>query len=293
MVCSAAAHFLQAQELYVFTEPASNMAAHSLGFRLSNYLMPSAHGAKTSFRTDPEIMWGYNKNWMFHASGYFSNMYQTGLKAEGASLYTKYRFYSKDDIHAHFRMAAFGKIAVIGNPPTQAHTTMHTYTDAQGNTMWYPETKQIRNNDLALDGNHSGYQLGLVATQLKNKLAVSASASYINRLNNPGYDNFETIDARHAVNFSASAGYLLFPKNYVDYGQTNVNLYVEMLGSKPIDGASYMLDAAPAVQFIFNSIARVDIGYRFRIAGNASRMNNQAFLVRLEYNWLNAFQSKN
>ncbi|MEO6453451.1 MAG: hypothetical protein ABIN97_05230, partial [Ginsengibacter sp.] len=66
----------------------------------------------------------------------------------------------------------------------------------------------------------------------------------------------------------------------------------EMLGQTFTDKKQSYMDIAPAVQFIFNSIARVDVGYRTQIAGNTSRLSNNNFMVRLEYNLLNVFAKK-
>ncbi|MES2773798.1 MAG: hypothetical protein V4722_06420 [Bacteroidota bacterium] len=290
--CCAGISFLQAQELYVFTEPASNMATGSFGFRLNNYAMPMSHSTKTSYRLEPELMWGASKNLMVHAAAYASNMFQSKMRVEGGSLYAKYRFLSKDDIHSHFRMAAFGKLSLIDNPVLEAATTTHTYYDGQGNPYLHDITDYYQSNQMNIDGDHSGYQLGVVATKLQHKLAVSGSASYMHRLDNLKGQKFAATDARHALNFTASAGYLLLPKEYTSYGQTNFNLYLEMLGYVPMDTRGYSIDAAPAVQFIFNSIARLDFGYRFQIAGDVSRHYKSMFLLRLEYNWLNAFSKK-
>lgn len=282
----------RSQELYVYTEPASNMATGSIGFRMGSFLMPMNHVDKNAIRIEPEIMFGVSKELMVHVAGYASNMFQNGMRWEGASLYAKYRFLSHDEIHSHFRMAAFGKVAVSGDPAAMSTKVKHTGIDPLGNPYEHYVTKLIGSNELDLNGSHSGVQAGIVATQLKGKMAVSSSVSYINRMNNLNGKNFLPTDVRHAVNFSLSAGYLLLPKEYTDYGQTNFNLYMELLGSKPIDGSGMMLDAAPAVQFIFNSIARLDLGYRFRLSGNINRMNNNSFLLRFEYNWLNAFTRK-
>ena len=61
MICPAFS-----QELYVNTEPASNMATHSLGIRLENqgYFNPVYKN-----RTSLEIMYGASKDLMVH--GYF------------------------------------------------------------------------------------------------------------------------------------------------------------------------------------------------------------------------------
>src|SRR3954463_16142493 len=85
-----------AQELYVFTEPASNMAAKSTGFRLNNYLFPEDSSSKTIYRLIPEIMIGVSKRLMIHGDAFLSSR-NKGLAAEGGSVYGKYRFYSNDD----------------------------------------------------------------------------------------------------------------------------------------------------------------------------------------------------
>lgn len=50
-------HVASAQELYVSTEPASNMATGSIGFRLNSKLFKMNHDGKyDSYRIEPEIM---------------------------------------------------------------------------------------------------------------------------------------------------------------------------------------------------------------------------------------------
>jgi hypothetical protein len=99
---------VSAQELFVFTEPASNMPAKSLGVRDMNAFMFENNG-RINYHNMPELMWGINKKWMVHVQGFISNRQEGGLKTEGGSFYAKYRFLSKDDIQSHFRMAAFGR----------------------------------------------------------------------------------------------------------------------------------------------------------------------------------------
>ena len=56
---------------------------------------------------------------------------------------------------------------------------------------------------------------------------------------------------------------------------------MEVLGTNfPGKGKSYT-DIAPSVQFIFNSIARLDPGYRTQLAGNTQRLNNNYFMLGL------------
>lgn len=282
----------RAQELYIFSEPASNMATGSLGLRLNNYVMPMKWDNRTAYRLDPELMWGVNKNLMVHANLYASNMMQTAFKFEGGSLYAKYRFLSIDDIHKHFRMAAFGKVSLVKNPYGMQVTEQHLLPDGNGGGSYHDVLVRHSSAEQNLDGNHSGWQLGVVATQLVGKLAVSASASSIQRMDNLGKMDKIAPDPKASFQGTLSAGYLLFPRNYENYSQTNMNLYAEIITQKPYSQPGYFVDAGPGVQFIFNSISRLDIGYRFQLAGNINRFNNQQLLVRFEYNWLNAIKKK-
>ncbi len=95
---------LKAQELFVFTEPASNMPSKSLGIRASNWLMYDKSDAMLNYQLIPELMWGVNKNLMLHFDGFFTN--QGGnFHAVGVGTYIKYRIYSADAVNRHFRMA--------------------------------------------------------------------------------------------------------------------------------------------------------------------------------------------
>jgi hypothetical protein len=246
-----------AQELYVNTEPASNMAAKSLGIRLENqgYFKPNFKN-----RSILELMYGVNKNLMVHGTAYISNYYQQQQRFEGVSAYAKYRFYSVDSVQRHFRVAAFAKVASIKNP--------------------------VPNQEVSLEGDNTGLQGGLVATQLLHKLALSGSVSYLRAFENRG--GYQPLN-RNSIGYTVSAGYLLFPKQYTNYEQTNVNLYAELLcKTNPGQGQSY-LDIAPAVQFIFNSVLRIDLSYRTPLANRMVRNTQNMYLVRVEYNLFNLF----
>lgn len=247
-----------AQELYVNTEPASNMATHSLGIRLENqeYFEPTYRN-----RTSLEVMAGVSKNVMVHGSAYLSNYYQGQQQLEGGSAYVKYRFLSVDSVQKHFRGAFFLKASSIKNP--------------------------VVNQEISLEGDNSGVQSGLVFTQLLHKLALSGSASYIHAFDNRGGYAVPTGNATSSIAYSLSAGYLLLPKTYSNYDQTNLNLYLELLGKdNPGYGQSY-LDAAPAVQLIFNSVLRMDFSYRVPLYNAMERNSKNMYLIRLEYNLFN------
>jgi hypothetical protein len=93
----------------------------------------------------------------------------------------------------------------------------------------------------------------------------------------------------NAVNYSLSAGYLVLPRSYRSYEQTNLNLYVELLGKANTDGVSrsQYLDIAPAIQFIFNSVTRLDLSYRTQLFGDMSRNVFNTFTLRFEHNIFN------
>jgi hypothetical protein len=86
---------LFAQELYVNTEPASNMATGSLGLRLENqgFFKP---GHKN--RSTVEAMYGVSRHLMVHGSAYVSDYYSSSQHFEGGSVYAKYRFLSIDTV---------------------------------------------------------------------------------------------------------------------------------------------------------------------------------------------------
>ena len=147
----------------------------------------------------------------------------------------------------------------------------------------------IHEYSINLDGHNSGYEGGLIATQLLHKLAISASASYLHATDN-GKEKFLYGDKlRNAVAYSLSAGRLMLPKEYTSYRQTNLNLMVEFLGQCNTHNGFAWLDIAPAVQFIFNSRARLDIGYRYPLVKKLQRYSSEGALLRLEYNFYNLY----
>lgn len=253
----------KAQELYVFTEPASNMPSHSISGKVTGKYAKMTGASNYMQRYTPEIMFGLNRKWMLHFASTFSDMYTTNMRWESARTYLKYRFFSNDDVHRHFRMAAFGEYAYSRN------------------TGIY--------DDIGIEGDLSGFQGGLIATQLWNKLAVSSTVSYLQTNQNKSA-TIETDIPKKAVNYSLSAGYLVFPLNYKNFNQTNFNVYAELLGQRTLDMQKYVVDFAPAIQFIFNSNAKLNIGYRFQLSGNMNRMAERSWLISFERTFLGAWK---
>lgn len=248
-----------AQELYPFSEPASNMPAKSIGLRLTNEGM--FNGPDFLSRTMPEVMIGFNKNFMLHFQGFFSDM-DGRYRAEGASAYAKYRFYSVDGERSHLRAAVYGRAS--------------------------SSKRKIPSEDINLEGDNSGLQGGIVVTQLIKKLAASASLSYIKTF---WEEEQVAVFPDQMLSYSVSAGYLLLPFVYKNYRQPNLNLYLEVLGkTNPTGGRTY-IDFAPAAQVIINSRTRVDLGYRFEVAGNMEpRYTKNMYLARVEFNFFNIWK---
>jgi hypothetical protein len=251
-----------AQELFVFTEPASNMAAKSFGFRANNYVMFESPTNKANYHLLPEVMWGVSKKLMVHAEAFLSNR-GNRFVAEGGGLYLKYRFYSVDEVHSHFRMALYGRYSF--------------------------NNSDVHQRAIDLNGHNSGYEGGFVATKLKNKVAVSASASYLYATENGKEKFIYGNKNRQAANYTLSVGKLMLPKEYTSYNQTNINLMLEVLGQVNLNTGYSFLDIAPSVQFIFLSKMRFDLAYRIPLVRDLTRTAPGGFLVRLEYNIFNAY----
>src|SRR5687768_8812524 len=255
-----------AQELYVFSEPASNMPAKSISVKLTARYPDSKYNDFFKQRYMPEVMFGINKNLMVHTSATFSDYYTVNPAWESVKLYAKYRFLSIDNVHRHFRLAAFADGSYSKSP------------------FLYGE--------INTDGDNSGIQGGLIATQLVNKLAVSGTAALTKVFAEKGD---HTVHGEHDLkvfNYSLSAGYLLFPRQYTDYNQTNLNLYLELIGMKGIDKKHSVVDLAPAVQLIFNSNLKLNIGYRFQVKGDMLRVGERSWLISIERTFLGALKRK-
>ncbi len=248
------------QELYVFTEPASTMAAKNLAIRLNNYLMKDIHTDKINYHLIPEVRFGISKKLMIHAAGFLSNR-ENQFIAEGGSLYLQHRFLSIDEVHKHFRLAVFARFS-------SNNTSIHQYA-------------------IDLNGHNSGYEGGIIATQLINKVAFTGSLSSLHATDNGKEKFLFGNKSRNAMNYSLSVGKLMLPKEYTSYKQVNVNLMVELLGQTNLSEGYHFLDIAPSVQLIFNSRFRFDAAYRYPLITKLHRTAPEGVLLRVEYNIFN------
>ena len=260
-------HVLYAQELYVFSEPASTMPAHSLSVKLKNHFATkNEFFDRTSYRIAPQVSLGISKHLEICVGNTISNMYTYRPKLESANAYLKFRFLSIDGVHRHFRMAGYVEAAKTSSP--------------------------FHFDEINLGGDKSGVEAGLIVTQLWNKLAVSGTVSHTQVL-----DEYRWIVGAHAgihsfqsVQSSIAAGYLLLPRNYTSYKQTNLNLYMELITQQLLDKNHYYVDLAPAVQFIFSSQTKLNVGYRFQLNSDMERMMRQSWLLSLETTFLGALR---
>lgn len=248
------------QELFVVTDPASNVPTNTLSLRLSQSLFKELFEPGYNYHLSPEITYGLNKNLMVRGTAFVSTR-SDKIVTEGASFYSKYRFFSTDDINSHFRLAAFGRFSF--------------------------NNSDIHQEKLDIVGHNSGYEVGLVATKLIKRVAISSSISYEKATDNTAINTFPSNFGNNATNYTLSFGRLMYPKKYTNYKQTNINLMVEFLGQTINENGKSYLDIVPAIQFILNSQARIDLVYRQELASNMLRTAPNGFYLNLEYNIFN------
>lgn len=253
---------VSSQELFVVTDPASNIPSNSLSARMGNSLFEEKFESGYNYHLMPEFSYGFNKNLMFRATAFISNR-ANSLVTEGGSFYSKFRFYSKDDINSHFRLAAFGRYSF--------------------------NNSDIHQEQIETMGHNSGFEVGLVATKLIHKVAISSSLSFEKAFDNTSRNPFPDNLGNSATNYAFSIGKLMYPKTYTSFKQTNINLMLEFLGQTINENGRSSLDMIPAVQFIINSQARIDVAYRHEIMSSMYRTAPNGFYLNLEYNLYNVF----
>jgi hypothetical protein len=254
------AYKTKAQELFVMTEPASNMPTGAVSIRTMNSFMFENDGT-LNYHLMPEIMWGISAKWMLHLQSFNSNRKTGGLKTEGGSIYAKYRFFSSDEIHKHFRIAAYGRYSL--------------------------NNADIHQEEIETMGHNTGYEAGIVATKLVNKVAISSTLSFEKALDNLDNNKFPSTQSDNATNYTLSIGKLIYPKKYTSLKQTNINVMLEFLGQRLNGNGKSSLDMVPSVQFIIYSQARIDIAYRRELYSNIYRTAPSGFMIKFEYTFFN------
>lgn len=254
---------IQAQELFVVTDPASNVPSNTLIVKLSQSLFERNFEERYNYQLMPEVTYGLNKNLMVRASAFVSNR-NNQLATDGAGLYAKYRFFSTDDLNSHFRLAAFGRYSF--------------------------NKSDINQEQIEIMGQNTGFEAGLVATKLINKVAISSSLSFEKAFDNKPNYPFPSESGDNATNYTLSFGKLMYPKIYTSFKQTNINLMIEFVGQTINENGKSYLDVVPAIQFIFNSQARLDLAYRRQIMSSMLRTAPNGVYLNLEYTFFNVIK---
>jgi hypothetical protein len=291
-----------AQELFPVAENASNIPKGALGIRL----LDEGYKESDLYRNlaGLKLLYGITPRLSIYATATVSDIHEktlpfdfithnhsggqttssTNTPQEGIpypyvfnsiDIYAKYRFYSADGVNSHFRMAAYaeGSRVIVPSHEAEPDLLMHT----------------------------SGYGAGIIATYLKRHFATSITTGFIIPAEYQGntYDEYSgvyptTIQYGKAINYSLSFGYLLFPKNYKSYKQTNWNIYCEFTGkaygaakayqydgpfagallytlpiTTPILKAGKYLDIDPGIQCILNSTYRIDLSLAFPLVNES------------------------
>lgn len=260
VVATFTCNHIFSQELFLVTDPASNVPANSLALNIMQSAFKEKIKSGTNYHFMPEITYGINKNLMVRASAFISTR-SDALYAEGGSFMAKYRFYSEDDLNSHFRLAAYGR---------------YSFNRAD-----------IHQEQIEILGHNTGYEGGLIATKLIKKLAISSSISFEKALDNNPNHPFPTTQGNSATNYSLSLGKLMYPKKYISFKQTNINLMCEFVGQTINQNGKSYLDVVPAIQFIFNSQARLDLAYRQELISTMTRSAPNGVYLNLYYTFFN------
>ena len=266
-------YILSAQELYINSEPASLIPKGTKVVRLtnSNIFLDGSNimgSIGNAFIVTPSLSYGISKKIMLSGSIQFANKpYEQDMTPNfglnGFKIYSKQRILSTDKQKYHTRLSSFIKYS-------------------------YHKDKFMKDN-IDIDLQDTGFELGLIGTQLINKLAISITTA-ITRISNIDEKftqgstvKWQTTNLNTFKN-SISAGYLLFPRKYNSYKQTNFNLYVEYLTNTilnedfPVRYDKFRSTFAPGIQFIIMSRSRLDFSYKIR-KGDMP----EEFLVKLTY----------
>ena len=254
------------QELYINTEAASLIPKGTkvIRFNYSSIFLNQTNekeSIKNALLFTPSLAYGLSKKIMISGSFQFSNKpYEkdlgTNFGFNGFKLYSKQRIFTTDKQKNHTRLSSFVKYS------------------------FHKEKFMKSNIDLELQDN--GFEFGLIGTQLIKKLAISITSAYT-RVNDI-YDKSNNLFRLGTLKNSISAGYLVFPRKYKSYKQTNFNIYLEYITntitnkSFPERFNKFSSILAPGIQFIILSRSRLDFSYKIRKGDTENE-----FLLKLTY----------
>jgi hypothetical protein len=294
-----AAITVRSQELYPNSEPASIIPKRATGVRLMN----EAYNNSGSLRVWNGTMLMYGVSSKFMISGMVTGSNHHGKKlgdsfiskdaeqnthaspspasakypylTESIGIGFRYRFVNVDGDHRHFRMALYGNGTYANRPHDEAEVTAM--------------------------GDNKGLSGGIISTVLVNKLAISLTTGAIKPFSYRESVRDLTLKYGNGFNYSLSFGYLVFPRKYKSFDQTNINLYAEFLGKtydklsiiyggeqipnhghQGFNGGNY-LEFRPAVQFIVKSNLRIDIATALPLVAQSYIRKYPLYQLNLQY----------
>lgn len=278
--------FSRSQELFPLNEPASNMPKGVLGVRLFGETYQEIALQRNMFAL--RLMYGVSPRLTLMATTAVSNHHNKTLPADlinhvhvgsqtffytqniqrgvkypylfsGLHLYAKYRFLSLDGEHKHLRMAFYAEGA----------TTKAAHDEAEPNLL----------------DDSKGLGSGLIITALKDHFAISLTTGVVLSgtykalaPRGVGYSDWVPTEVHYgnAILYNLSLGYLLYPRQYSSYTQSNWNIYLEFIGKayqageiiqdgvaltheSPALMAGNYIEIHPGIQRIINSNTRIEI----------------------------------
>ena len=287
---------IKAQELYNLTLPASTIPKGAMGVRLFD----ESYSEQGLIRkiTVLKVMYGVTPKLTVTLSGVASDYHSLYLPVDfilhdhsgggappsanlpqatpnpyifaGGDLYAQYRFLASDGQNSHFRVAAYGEGSYIriashlGEPELLTH--------------------------------NSGFGAGIISTYLKSHFAGTVTLGCVIPTEYQGnaFDKYggvfpTTIKYGNAIDYNLALGYLLFPRHYKSYEQSNINLYLEFLGKSygaaqvtqkdgvitdHIPNTAFLkaynyMDINPGIQWIIKSSLRIDVSVGFPLINSS------------------------
>jgi hypothetical protein len=297
------ARSLSAQELFPTTEPASTVPTGVLGMRYTSQSYRDI-GGRVKHSSAFRLMYGVNKNFSVIFSGCVSNHHYRNLPTDigyyylnhhkinypasptlfdGFNLYAKYRFLSIDEPQKHLRFAIYG----------EASNASVAHDEAEPNLM----------------GDNAGYGGGLIVTRLHKRFALSVTTGFIVPFTYKDKKNPVTFRSGNCWEYDVSLGYRLYPKQYSDYGNLNINIYTEFINKAynsayiTKNGEQYSYNAfqnwspyiynslnegkysemRSSIQFIINSISRIDLTMAVPVYNGSYTKRYPVLMINLQH----------
>ncbi len=208
---------------------------------------------------------------------------------DGIDLYAQYKFLNLDAENKHFRMSAYGEASYIN---IQSHLT-----------------------EPILEDHNTGIGAGIITTYLIKHYAVSFTGGFIlpKEFNGNTYDQYRGVYPTilkygNAVTYDLSLGYLLFPRHYTNYNETNWNIYMEFTGktygaanvqqvespnppynnyitfpnTNPALQAGSYIEINPGIQCIVKSDVRIDFSVGFPLVNQSYLHQYPLYLIGVQ-----------